>query len=285
MLSLPFRFRKDFDMDKIDWSIEFSYIASGAGIIGLLTLIVLEIVLGIDNIIFISIVANRLDKSRRPRARFIGLVLALVMRIILLCGISWLASLTKPLIEVFGHGFSGRELILLAGGIFLLIKTTSEIHQKLEGAEEGEMKARGVSMASIIFQIVLIDIIFSFDSILTAVGLMSGHRHEVSGVVEQPHILVMILAVIVSMIIMMLFSGSVAEFIDRHPTIKMLALAFLLMIGVLLVMEGFGQEIDKKYVYVSMAFAFGVELLNMRMRRNEARRGSETLTEEDDPQE
>lgn len=261
-------------MDKFDWSAELHYMVTGAGLMGLFTLIVLEIVLGIDNIIFISIIANRLPKDKRPRARFIGLTLALVMRVILLSGISWLASLTEPLVTVFGHGFSGRNLILLAGGIFLLVKTTSEIHQKLEGGDEEGVKGRGVSMFSIILQIVFIDIIFSFDSILTAVGLMSGHHNAATGTAEQTHLLVMILAVVVSMIIMMLFSGGVADFIDRHPTVKMLALAFLLMIGVLLVMEGFGQEVDKKYVYVSMAFAFGVELLNMRMRKNEEKRST-----------
>lgn len=227
------------------------------GLISLLTLTVLEIVLGIDNIIFVSIIAGKLsDKAEQKKARTIGLGLALIMRVLLLLGISWIIGLKDPIVTLFEHEFSGRDLILLAGGIFLLVKTTSEIHEKIEGGhdEEKELNIKKVVLSSIIFQIIFIDMVFSFDSILTAVGVVDN-------------VLIMIAAVIVSMVIMLLSAARVSEFINRHPTVKMLALAFLLMIGVLLVMEGFGKEVPKEYVYTSMAFAFFVELLNMRVRR------------------
>lgn len=246
----------------MDYAAKFHELLTGHGLLSLLTLTVMEIVLGIDNVIFISIVANKLPRVKQPRARAIGLSLALVMRVILLFSISWLASLTHPIAffhDTFGIDFTGRGLVLLAGGIFLLVKTTTEIHNKIEGKDEGGPSANKTSFAAIVAQIVIIDIVFSFDSILTAVG-MSGN------------IIIMVAAVIVAMLIMLAFSSAVSDFIERHPTIKMLALAFLLMIGVLLVLEGVGQEVDKKYVYVAMAFAFGVEGLNLRMRRKEEKR-------------
>jgi predicted tellurium resistance membrane protein TerC len=243
----------------MDLSENFQDLFSVASVISLLTLSVLEIVLGIDNIIFISIVSGKLPKDKQPRARTIGLMLALIMRVILLFSISWIASMKNPLFEIAGFGVTGRDLILFAGGVFLLYKTTMEIHHKIEGYDEDEVSVKKVTMKAIIFQIVLIDIVFSFDSILTAVGLVSN-------------VLIMIMAVIIAMVIMIMFSGRVSDFINRNPTIKMLALAFLLMIGMILVLDAFHQHIDKKFIYVSMAFSLLVETLNIRMRKKAARR-------------
>lgn len=249
---------------------QLAHLATLDGIASLLTLVVMEIVLGIDNIIFISIITGKLPKSKQPRGRFIGLSLALVMRVILLFSISWLASMKDPIPffqDTFGIDFTGRGLILLAGGIFLLVKTTTEIHNKIEGKDEAELKSNKTSFASIVAQIVIIDIVFSFDSILTAIGM-------------SQNFIIMVAAVIVAMIIMLLFSGKVSDFINRHPTVKMLALAFLMMIALLLILEGVGQEVDKKYVYIAMAFAFGVEVLNMRMRKKSNK--ADAVSEQDD---
>lgn len=227
------------------------------GLVSLLTLCLLEIVLGIDNIIFISIIAGRVpDPEKEKKARLLGLMLALITRVALLFGITWIIGLKTDLFTVFNKGFSGRDIILLVGGIFLIAKTVSEIHAKIEDGEttEEEKVKRKVSFTSIIIQIVLIDIVFSFDSILTAVGIVEN-------------VYIMIIAVVISMIIMMIFSGAVSNFISKHPTIKMLALAFLLMIGFLLILESVDVHVPKPYVYSSMAFAFLVEMLNMRMRK------------------
>jgi len=228
------------------------------GLVALLTLTALEIVLGIDNVIFISILANRLPKAQQPRGRQIGMVLALVVRIILLFSISWIVSLKADLFTVAGFGFSGRDLILLSGGLFLIAKTVSEIHHKLEGADEdepGDAPGKGAnSFASIVVQIVLIDIVFSFDSILTAVGL-------------SRELAIMVCAVVISMGIMIFFAGAISRFIEEHPTIKMLALSFLVMIGFLLVVEAFDVHVEKGFVYFAMAFALGVEFLNMTLRK------------------
>lgn len=240
----------------MDLSSNFQELFSIASLISLLTLSVLEIVLGIDNIIFISIVAGKLPRALQPKARAIGLMLALIMRVILLFSISWIANMKEPLFTISDFAVSGRDLILFAGGVFLLYKTTMEIHSKIEGHEEDEFSVKKVTMKAVIFQIVLIDIVFSFDSILTAVGLVSN-------------VLIMILAVIIAMIIMIVFSGRVSDFINRNPTIKMLALAFLLMIGMILVLDAFHQHVDKKFIYVSMAFSLLVESLNIRMRKKE----------------
>ena len=237
----------------------FEALFSLASLISLLTLSILEIVLGIDNIIFVSIIAAKLPRNQQKKARTVGLSLALIMRIALLFSISWVIGLKDPLFFVMDFGATGRDLILFSGGIFLLIKTTLEIHNKIEGHDESERNIKKVTLRSIVFQIVFIDIIFSFDSILTAVGLVSN-------------ILIMVLAVIIAMFIMLAFSEKVSDFINKNPTIKMLALAFLLMIGMLLLLDAFHIHVPKEFVYFSMAFSFLVEFLNMRMHRKGANR-------------
>lgn len=220
----------------------------------------MEIVLGIDNIIFISIVVNRLPREQQQRGRTIGLLLALVFRVGLLLSISWIIGLRKPLFSLdlpFLDGtlqVAGRDLILLAGGLFLLAKSTTEIHAKLQGEEEVAGTGTYDTLTRVILQIIVIDIVFSFDSILTAVGLVDN-------------VLVMIMAVIIAMGIMLAFSGYVSDFVNENPTIKILALSFLIMIGIMLVMEAFHKEVEKGYVYFSMAFSLVVELLNMRFRK------------------
>ena len=225
--------------------------------IGFVTLAVLEIVLGIDNVVFISILAGKLPAEQRARARRLGLGLAMVMRILMLLGISGIVRLTTPLFTDLGQEISGRDLVLLVGGLFLLGKATHEIHDKLEG-EEGEASARvAPSFVSVIVQITLLDIVFSLDSVITALGMVQ----EVG---------VMIAAVIVAVAFMMFFAGAISGFVERHPTVKMLALSFLLMIGVMLIAEGLGHHIPKGYVYFSMAFSVFVEALNIRMRKKTA---------------
>jgi predicted tellurium resistance membrane protein TerC len=248
---------------------DFHELFSISSLISLLTLSVLEIVLGIDNIIFISIISGKLPKSKQGKGRTIGLLLALIMRIALLFSISWIAGLKEPLFMVGDFGVTGRDLILFAGGVFLLYKTTMELHNKVQGYDDSEMSVKKVSFNAIVFQIVLIDIVFSFDSILTAVGLVSN-------------LLIMIMAVIFAMIIMLLFSGKVSDFINNNPTIKVLALSFLLMIGVVLVLEAFHEHVDKKFIYISIAFSLFVEMLNIRMRRKEEKRKGDTNNDQRD---
>jgi predicted tellurium resistance membrane protein TerC len=222
--------------------------------IGFATLTVLEIVLGIDNIVFISILADKLPREQQGRARLIGLALAMLTRILLLFSLTWIIRLTQPLFSVLGEEISGRDLVLLLGGLFLLAKSTHEIHANLEG-EEGESSARvAPSFAGVLIQIMLLDIVFSLDSVITAVGMVD----EVG---------VMVAAVVVAVVFMMAFSGPISSFVSRHPTIKMLALSFLIMIGVALVAEGFDRHIPRGYIYFAMAFSVGVELLNLRVRR------------------
>jgi predicted tellurium resistance membrane protein TerC len=222
--------------------------------IAFVTLVVLELVLGIDNVVFISILAGKLPGGQPRTARLVGLSLAMVMRIALLFSLSWIIGLTAPLIEIFGVKLSGRDLILIAGGLFLLAKSTHEIHQKLEGGE-GEASDRvGASFAGVIIQILLLDIVFSLDSVLTAIGMVS-------------QIEIMVAAVVISVIFMMLFSGVISDFVQRHPTVKMLALSFLLLIGVTLIVDGFHQHIPRGYIYFSMGFSVFVEMLNLRLRR------------------
>ena len=222
--------------------------------IAFLTLTVLELVLGIDNVIFISILSGKLPAEQQSRARFIGLTLALVMRVILLFSLSWVIGLTAPLFTVFSQNVSGRDLVLLIGGLFLIAKSTHEIHGSLEGPEGHEVKKVFSSFASVIVQITLLDIVFSLDSVITAVGMVDN-------------IWIMIAAVVVSIIAMMVFAGPIGGFVQRHPTIKMLALAFLLLIGVTLIAEGLHQHIPKGYIYFAMAFSVLVEALNMRLRK------------------
>ena len=221
--------------------------------ISLLTLTGLEIVLGIDNVIFISILAGKLPREQQPKARQTGLALALITRIALLCSIAWLARLTAPLFSVLGHAVAGRDLILLAGGLFLIAKSTYEIHEKLEGEESVQSGGKAARFGSIVVQIMLLDVVFSLDSVITAVGMAQ-------------QLWVMIAAVVLAMGVMLFFAGAIGDFVHRHPTLKMLALSFLLLIGVALVAESMHQPIPKGYLYFSMAFAFGVELLNLRLR-------------------
>jgi predicted tellurium resistance membrane protein TerC len=225
--------------------------------IALLTLTFLEIVLGIDNIIFISIVANRLPPEQQPKARFIGLSLALGVRIVMLMGISWLIGLTEPLFTIMEIGFSGRNLILMGGGLFLLAKSTTEIHAKVNGIDhEQRVSSSKNAFASILLQIVLLDIVFSFDSILTAVGMSND-------------LLIMITAVIIAILVMMAFAGRISNFINGQPTLQVLALSFLILIGFMLIVEGLPTEeihVPKGYIYFAVFFSLAVEALNMRMR-------------------
>ena len=222
--------------------------------IAFLTLSVLELVLGIDNVIFISILSGTLPEKDQKKARLIGLALALLMRVGLLFSLTWVMGLTAPLFTVWGQSVSGRDLILLIGGLFLLAKSTHEIHGSLEGAEGESSKTVYAGFAGVIIQIMLLDIVFSLDSVITAVGMVDN-------------IWVMIAAVVVSIIAMMLFAGSIGAFVQRHPTIKMLALSFLLLIGTSLIAEGLHFHIPKGYVYFAMAFSVFVELLNIRLRK------------------
>jgi len=216
------------------------------------TLTLLEIVLGIDNIIFITILAGKLPHHQQARARFIGLSVALVTRVLLLLAISWIARLTSPLFTVYEHPISGRDLILIIGGLFLVAKSTREIHHKLEGDDRTEVREHP-TFTSVIIQIGLLDMVFSLDSVITAVGMVD----------EVP---VMIAAVIVAMGVMLVAAGKIGRFVDKHPTVKMLALSFLLLIGVTLMAEGFGQHISKGYIYFAMGFSVFVEFLNLRMK-------------------
>lgn len=222
--------------------------------VALLTLTVLEIVLGIDNIIFISILSGRLPERQQKKARSVGLFLAMFMRIGLLFSITWIMRLTEPLFTVLEEEISGRDLILILGGLFLLAKSTHEIHNKLEGEEEGGTGRSASSFISVIVQILLLDVVFSLDSVITAVGMTSN-------------IGVMVAAVVIAVGFMLVFVGPISDFVLHHPTVKMLALAFLLLIGVVLIAEGFDQHISKGYIYFAMAFSVFVEMLNLRMRR------------------
>ncbi|MFM1851000.1 MAG: hypothetical protein RIS54_684 [Verrucomicrobiota bacterium] len=223
--------------------------------ISLLTLTGLEIVLGIDNIIFISILAGKLPADQQAKARQLGLTLALITRLLLLASIAWMAKLTTPWFTFIGHGVSGRDLILILGGLFLLVKSTMEIHEKLEGEDAHDRPVKAVAKFSrVIMQILLLDVVFSLDSVITAVGMAQ-------------HLAIMMIAVVLAMGVMLLSAGAISDFVNRHPTLKILALSFLLLIGVTLVAEGTGMHIPKGYVYFAMAFSFGVEMLNLRRRR------------------
>ena len=224
-------------------------------LMALVTLTALEIVLGIDNIIFISILAGKLPEREQGKARRVGLLLAMFTRILLLVSLSWIMGLTAPWFTVVGFEISGRDLILIGGGLFLIAKSTREIHEKLEGAAEHATAApRKVSFAGVIVQILLLDVVFSLDSVITAVGMAN-------------QLWVMITAIVISVVIMMWSSGSISAFVHRHPTVKMLALSFLLLIGVTLIVEGLHQHIPKGYIYFAMAFSVFVEMLNIRSRK------------------
>ena len=234
---------------------------SSGNLVALLTLIALEIVLGIDNVIFIAILSGKLPQNQQHRARQIGIGLAVGSRILLLLAISWVIGLTEPLFTIFGHGVSGRDLILLAGGTFLIAKSTVEIHEKMEALDDREERtvAKATSLVAVIAQIIIIDLVFSLDSVITAVGI-SG---------ELP---IMITAILIAAAVMLIFAGAISRFVEQHPTMKILALAFLILIGVLLVMEGWNAELVenfllKNYVYFAMVFAFLVEMVNMRFRK------------------
>lgn len=231
--------------------------STGQAWISLATLALLEIVLGIDNIVFIAIVSSKLPEAQRPFARRVGLGLALITRLMLLFSISWLMGLTTPLFTFLDHGVSGRDLILIVGGIFLVGKAAHEIYEKVEVPEHDKLQAAMAAtstMAMVLVQIMLLDVVFSLDSVITAVGMVD----ELS---------IMVLAVILAMIVMIIFANPVAEFVERHPSVKILALSFLLLIGVMLVAEGTGRHVEKGYIYFAMAFALSIELLNIRFRK------------------
>jgi predicted tellurium resistance membrane protein TerC len=226
-------------------------------LVALLTLTVLEIVLGIDNIIFISILAGKLPAHRQGRARSLGLLAAMITRILLLLSLTWMIRLTTPFFSLLDHPFSGRDLILLAGGLFLLAKATVEIHDRLEGEESHGTARAAASFGAVIGQIMVLDIVFSLDSVITAIGMARA-------------LWVMVTAVVLAVGVMLVASGPISDFVSRHPTVRMLALSFLLLIGVSLVADGFGQHVSKGYIYFAMGFSVFVEMLNLRVRRRGA---------------
>ena len=230
------------------------------GLVALATLTALEIVLGVDNLVFIAIVSARLPAAQQPLARRIGLGLALITRVLLLLTLSWIMGLTRPMFHVGGHGFAGRDLILLGGGLFLMAKATWEIYAKVEGVHE-EAHARGgrSGMLGVVLQIMILDIVFSLDSVITAVGMVDD-------------IPIMVVAIVLAMAVMLVAMNAVSGFVERHPSVKILALSFLILIGVVLVADGLGHHMPKGYVYFPMAFALGVELLNLRYRTRSGRR-------------
>jgi predicted tellurium resistance membrane protein TerC len=235
----------------------FEWIADPQAWVALVTLTVLEIVLGIDNIIFISILVGRLPAERRQRARILGLSLAMLTRIALLLSLTWIMGLTRPMFSIAGWEVSGRDVVLVGGGLFLLVKATMEIHTAMEGAEESTEHRALANFAAVLVQIAILDIVFSLDSVITAVGLVQ----------QVP---VMVIAIVLAVLVMMLAAKPISEFIERHPTIKMLALSFLVLVGVALIGEGFDMHIPRGYIYFAMAFSFVVEMLNIRLRRRTA---------------
>jgi predicted tellurium resistance membrane protein TerC len=235
-----------------------SWLLNPQSLVALVTLTALEVVLGIDNIVFISILAGRLGEAQRGRARIVGLALAMISRIALLLSLAWVMRLVRPLFSVLAHPISGRDIILLGGGLFLIAKSTHEIHASLESPEEKPKGRAAATFTTVVIQIMVLDIIFSLDSVITAVGM----AREIG---------VMVLAIVIAVAIMMLAVNGISRFIERHPTIKMLALSFLLLVGVTLVAEGFGVRIPKGYIYFAMAFSLFVEALNHRVRRREVR--------------
>jgi predicted tellurium resistance membrane protein TerC len=242
----------------------FAILFTGVGVFYLVVLSLLEIVLGIDNIIFISIVTDKLPKEQKRKARNLGLTLALIVRLVLLTFVSYIMAMKDPLFAIAGFDFSGQSLVLLFGGLFLIYKSTIEMHNSVKGHEEVHAPKKG-GLRAVITQIILIDIVFSFDSIITAIGMTNGIAKETGG---NP-IFIIYAAVIISMIVMLIFAKPISDFINNRPTIKMIALSFLVTIGVLLVAEAFHQEIPKGYIYFAMVFSLIVEFLNIRMRKNQ----------------
>jgi predicted tellurium resistance membrane protein TerC len=241
----------------LDLTAAFGWASTADGWIALFTLTALEIVLGIDNVVFVSILAGKLPGEQRERARKLGMFLAMFIRILLLLSITWVMSLTTPLFVIFGHGVTGRDLILIIGGLFLIAKSTHEIHLKLEGDEHESSGRKAATFAGVITQILLLDIVFSLDSVITAVGMAE-------------HVAVMIIAVVIAVAVMMVSARVVSAFVERHPTVKMLALSFLLLIGMSLIGEGWGQHIPKGYIYFAMGFSVFVEAINLRIRGKQA---------------
>lgn len=231
----------------------FEWLTSPEAWVALATLTGLEIVLGIDNIIFISILVGRLPEHQRDLGRKVGLGLAMFTRLALLFSIAWVMGLTTPWFTVFGEAISGRDVVLVAGGLFLLAKSTHEIHHSLEGASESVAAGVGVSLASVLVQIALLDIVFSLDSVITAVGLVD-------------HVSIMAIAIVTAVLVMLLGAKAIGDFVDQHPTVKMLALSFLILVGVTLIIEGFDVHVPKGYIYFAMAFSVAVEMLNIRLR-------------------
>lgn len=236
--------------------LDFSWLYSPEAWISLLTLAILEIVLGIDNIVFISILVDKLPPEQRARGRFIGLALAMGTRVLLLLCIGWVMTLTRPLFTAFGYELTGKDLVLIIGGLFLIYKSTHEIHSKLEGDPEGEVRnsVKKASFGAVLVQIAILDIVFSLDSVITAVGMAQ-------------HISIMVIAVMIAVGFMMVFAGAVSNFVNQHPTVKMLALSFLLMIGMALIGEGLHFHIPKGYIYFAMGFSVFVELLNLKAKK------------------
>ena len=239
------------------WEAVFGWTSSADGWVALLTLSVLEIVLGIDNVVFVSILAGKLPGAQRERARRLGMFLAMFIRIGLLFAITWVMGLTETLFTALGHDVTGRDLILIFGGLFLIAKSTHEIHLKLEGEEAGGPGRKAASFGGVIFQILLLDIVFSLDSVITAVGMAD-------------HLAIMIAGVIIAVAVMMMAARVVSDFVEKHPTVKMLALSFLLLIGMSLIGEGWGQHIPKGYIYFAMGFSVFVEAINLRIRARKA---------------
>lgn len=231
-----------------------SWLSDPQAWIAFVTLVALEIVLGIDNVVFIAILSAKLPQNQQSKARTVGLGLAMIMRVGLLFFLSWAVRLTSPLLTLWGNAFSGRDLILIVGGLFLIYKATREIHQRLEGSEGDAGDAAPASFSSVIVQIVLLDLVFSLDSVITAVGMVD-------------EVVIMIAAVMVAIVFMMAFAKPISDFVERRPTVKMLALSFLLLIGVVLVAEGWDQHIQKGYIYFAMGFSLFVEMLNLRARK------------------
>ena len=236
----------------------FEWMWTPEGWIALATLAALEIVLGVDNIIFISILAGKLPEHQRPLARQVGIGVAAISRLGLLFAIAWIVSLTQPVFTLFGNEISWRDLILIGGGIFLIVKSVNEMHNKLEGDEQSSAGLTQASFAVVILQIMVLDMVFALDSIITAVGM-------------TPHISLMVVAILFATAVMVFLAKAIHEFVQRHPTVKILALAFLLLIGVVLIADGFGQAVPKGYIYFSMAFAVFIELLNIRFRKVSAK--------------